>query len=79
MAIIVYVFHGFLNATPFRPIPLTEVWDKVNFATHLLYLFAAPTTGVATFGLAGKLLGLRELEQIQGLIWKRLRIRKDMA
>lgn len=77
MAIIVYVFLGFLDATPFRPIPLTGVWDRANFASHLLYLFAALTIGVGSFALVGKLLGLREIEQIQGQIWKRLRICKD--
>ncbi len=76
MAIIVYVFLGFLDAQPFRPILLTGVWDKANFAKRLFFLLAALGIGVSTFALVGRLLGLQELERIQGLIWKRLRIRK---
>jgi len=76
MAIIVYVFLGFLDAKPFRPIILTGVWDKANFATRLFFLLAALGIGISAFAIAGKLLRLQELERIQGLIWKRLRIRK---
>lgn len=76
MAIIVYVFLGFLDAQPFHPIILTGVWDKANFATRLFFLLAALGIGISTFALAGRLMRLHELERIQGLIWKRLRIRK---
>lgn len=79
MAIIVYVFLGFLDAQPFRPILLTGVWDKANFATRLFFLLAALGLGVSTFALVGRLLRLQELERIQELIWKRLRIRKGQA
>ncbi|HEY8279631.1 MAG TPA: murein biosynthesis integral membrane protein MurJ [Bdellovibrionota bacterium] len=79
MAIFVYVFLGFLGATPFHPIPLTGLWDKANFAAHLLYLSAALLLGLSTYGTAGRLLGLQELERLQGTIWKRLRTRRDKA
>lgn len=79
MAIFVYVFLGFLDAQPFRPIPLTGVWDKANFAARLFFLLAALGIGVSVFGVAGKILGLQELERIQGLIWKRLSKRRDQA
>jgi len=79
MAIFVYVFLAFLDARPFRPIPLTGVWDKANFAMQVVYLGVALFLGVATFGIAGKLLGLQELERVQELLWKRLRIRKGQA
>jgi putative peptidoglycan lipid II flippase len=77
MAIFVYVFLGFLDAQPFRPILLTGVWDKANFAARLLFLLAALGIGVSVFGVVAKMLRLQELERIQGLLWKRLSKRRD--
>lgn len=79
MAIFVYVFLGFLDAQPFRPIPLTGVWDKANFAARLIFLLAALAIGVSVFAVVGKILRLQELERIQGLIWKRLSKRREQA
>ncbi len=79
MAIFVYYFLGLLDVRPFHAIPLTGVWDKASFVTHLFYLITALLLGVSVFGFAGRFLGLQELEKIQGLIWKRLRTRKDQA
>lgn len=77
MAIFVYVFLGFLDAQPFRPILLTGVWYKANFAARLTFLLIAMGIGVSVFALSAKILRLQELERIQGLLWKRLKIRKD--
>src|SRR4051812_5251018 len=43
MANFVYENEG-SAASQARPIPLTEVWDKANFATHPLNLPSAPGT-----------------------------------
>ncbi len=78
MAIIVYVFLWYFGAEPFHPIPLTGLWDKANFATHVLILLASLVLGVGSFSVAGKLLGLHELERAGKLLWKRQKIRKGM-
>lgn len=73
MAIIVYVLQGFAGITPFRPIPLTGGWVEATFSQHLLFLLLALVAAVVTYALVGRILGLRELEQIQETVWKRLR------
>lgn len=76
MAIFVYIIMHLVGLTPLGPIPLTGAWVKANFLAHLLFLLLALAIGVLSYGLAGRLLGLRELERIQEYIWKRLIHRK---
>lgn len=76
MAIFVYIFLWLVGLTPLGPIPLTGAWVKANFLSHLLFLLVTLGIGVASYGLMGRLLGLRELQQIQDLLWKRLLHRK---
>jgi putative peptidoglycan lipid II flippase len=79
MAISVYAILSFVGIRPLAPIPLTGRWVNANFAQHLLILGVTLATGVAVYGVAGKLLGLQEVERVQGLVWKRLKQRKDKA
>lgn len=72
MAIFVYVILRLVGLEPLGPIPLTGLWVKANFLAHLLFLTVMLVVGVASYGLAGKLLGLREVEKIQEYLWKRL-------
>jgi putative peptidoglycan lipid II flippase len=76
MAIFVYLLLTFVGISPLKPIPLTSVWVNANFLSHLLFLLFALAVGVASYGVAGRLLGLDELERIQGYIWKRLTHRR---
>lgn len=73
MAIIVYVPMRFLGIAPFQPIPLTSRWVEANFSTHLLCLAILLVLGSVGYAFVGRVMGLRELEQLQGLIWKRLK------
>jgi putative peptidoglycan lipid II flippase len=77
MAIIVYVLQGFVGIVPFRPIPLTGAWVNATVSGHLLFLLVALVSAVGAYALVGRMLGLRELEQIQKLLWKRLNTTKD--
>lgn len=80
MAIIVYVLQGFAGIVPFEPIPLTSGWVKATFSEHLLFLFLAISAAVVVYAGLGRIMGLRELEQIQELLWKRLKLTtKDRA
>lgn len=79
MAIIVYLLLSFVGISPLRPIPLTSAWVKANFLSHLLFLLLALVFGVASYGLAGRLLGLDELGRIQGYLWKRLTHRRGRS
>jgi putative peptidoglycan lipid II flippase len=77
MAIFVYLGMRVVEISPFAPIPLTSLWLKANFLKQVLFLLAALIIGVATYGFAGRCLGLREIERVQEQIWKRLRRSRD--
>src|SRR5690606_3239675 len=79
MAIFVYILQGFAGVVPFRPIPLTGDWVNATFSQHLLFLLLTLVTAVVIYGSVGRFLGLRELEQIQEQIWKRLRQTKGKS
>jgi putative peptidoglycan lipid II flippase len=79
MAIFVYVLQGFVGIVPFHPIPLTGGWVNATFSEQLLFLLLALFAAVLIYAIAGRLLGLRELEQIQRKLWKRLRQTKDRS
>jgi putative peptidoglycan lipid II flippase len=77
MAIIVYTLQRYVGILPFSPIPLTSFWAGATFLQHLLFLAIALLAALVVYCLIGRILGLREIEQIQGLIWKRLKRTKD--
>jgi putative peptidoglycan lipid II flippase len=77
MAIIVYMLQWYVGILPFHPIPLTSFWAGATFLQHLLFLAIALAAALVVYCLIGRILGLREIEQIQGLIWKRLKRTKD--
>ena len=77
MVIFVYILLGFTGIRPLGPIPLTGLWAGSNFAQHVLILTVTLGAGVVSYGVAGKVLGLQEVERIQGLLWKRLKQRRD--
>lgn len=79
MAIIVYILQGFAGIVPFSPIPLTGAWVNATFSQHLLFLLVALSAAVAIYAFVGRILGLRELELIQKLLWKRLNTTKDRS
>lgn len=77
MAIIVYGIQRTQGITPLSPIPLTGEWVNATFSRHLAVLIASVFAGVAVYGLAGTLLGLRELRKVQELLWKRFGLHRD--
>lgn len=77
MAIIAYMFQWYAGATPFEPILLTGFWAKATLLHRLLFLAIALLAAVVVYCLVGRMLGLREIEQIQGLLWKRLKRTKE--
>jgi putative peptidoglycan lipid II flippase len=77
MAIFVYYFQGLVGIVPFRPIPLTAPWQNATFLGHLAFLVAALVGAVAVYGIYAKILGLKELDRFQEVIWKRLKRTKD--
>lgn len=79
MVIFVYILLGFTGIRPLSPIPLTGLWVGSNFAQHVLILTVTLVAGVVAYGVAGRVLGLQEVERIQGLLWKRLKQCRDKA
>lgn len=77
MAIIVYIPQRYVGILPFFPIPLTGFWAGATFLQHLSFLAIALVAAMVVYCLIGRILGLREVEQIQELIWKRLKRTKD--
>lgn len=77
MAIFVYIPLYIAGIMPFEAIPLTSWWAEANFSQHLLFLVAALLLGGVSYAIAGRVLGLHEIEKIQGLLWKRLNKRRD--
>jgi putative peptidoglycan lipid II flippase len=73
MAIFVYTSMQYVGIRPFEPIPLTSRWLEANFSTQLLFLAASLLIGGISFVLSSRVLGIREVKQIQDLLWKRLK------
>jgi putative peptidoglycan lipid II flippase len=71
MAIIVYIGQWWVGILPFHPIPLTGIWVNATFLQHLFFLAIALGAAVVVYCLIGRILGLREIQQIQRIVWKR--------
>ena len=77
MAIFIYSVLSRVGMTPFRAISLTSFWLEATFSTKLIFLTTVLVAAVAIFVIIGKILGLHEIEQIRGLVWKRIRKRRE--
>jgi putative peptidoglycan lipid II flippase len=71
MAIIVYLLQAAVGIVPFSPIPLTGPWVKATFLEHLTFLFVGLAAAMVVYFLVAKLCGLKELKEIQEIVWKR--------